>query len=132
MKKYLYIGLGGFFGAISRYLIKSINLFNYSGNFPINTLLINVTGSFILALFLSAALDWLEISEEARLGFSTGFLGAYTTFSSMCKETVGLMNRGNLGTAFFYLTASIMLGLAAAYLGYKAYKGIYKIAGKAD
>lgn len=117
MKKYIYIGLGGFLGAISRYIIKGVTIYHYKEHVPLNTLIINITGSFVLALLLSIALEILEFDADLRLGIATGFLGAYTTFSTLCKETVNLMMEGNYYSAISYITVSTMIGLAAAYFG---------------
>nr|WP_242851510.1 CrcB family protein [Clostridium sp. DMHC 10] len=90
MKKYLLIAGGGALGAILRFIIKNINFYNYKQAIPLNTLIINITGSFVLALISTIAIDNLELDNDIRLGITTGFIGAYTTFSTMCKETVGL------------------------------------------
>ena len=84
---------------------------------PINTILINVIGSFLLALILTIALEVWNIKEEIRLGIATGFLGAFTTFSTLCKDTVTLINKGLYFSALSYVTISTLLGLCAAYFG---------------
>lgn len=117
MKKYIYIGVGGFLGAIIRFLIKTMPLQDYKELMPINTLFVNVTGSFILALITTVALEVLKMDENIRLGVGTGFLGAYTTFSTMCKEATELLTKGYFFSSLSYITNSIILGLAAAYLG---------------
>ncbi|WML37850.1 CrcB family protein [Clostridium sp. OS1-26] len=84
---------------------------------PLNILFINVIGSFLLALITTTALEVWEINSDIRLGICTGFLGAYTTFSTMCKEAVTLLDKGYYFSAVTYLTNSVFLGIAAAYLG---------------
>ena len=117
MRKYVFISIGGILGAISRYLIKGVHIYHYHENAPLNTLIINVTGSFILALVLTISFEVLKFDASIRLGIATGFLGAYTTFSTLCKETVGLLHEGDYFSAFSYITVSAMIGLAAAYFG---------------
>lgn len=117
MRKYIYIGCGGFTGAILRYLIEQIRLQNYHENIPLNTLFINVSGAFLLAFILTIAFEVWEMDSDIRLGITTGFLGAYTTFSTLCKETVMLLRGGEYLSAISYITASAMLGLGASYLG---------------
>jgi CrcB protein len=117
MRKLIFIGTGGFLGACLRYFVKSIVIFKYAGLFPVNTMIINVSGSFILAFFLTTAYEIIDISGDARLGFAAGFLGAFTTFSTMCKETVMLLERGSYASSFVYLTGSIILGMLFAYSG---------------
>lgn len=117
MRKYIFIGAGGFLGAILRYYIKSIQIYHYKEAIPLNTLIINIAGSFMLALILTTALEVWEFDSNIRLGIATGFLGAFTTFSTMCKETVLLINSGYYFSAISYITISTMLGLGAAYFG---------------
>jgi fluoride exporter len=117
MKKYAYIMIGGSLGAMLRVAVKSISIGPQQGGFPLNTLIINITGSFVLALFMTMTLEIFEFDADIRLGISTGFLGAYTTFSTLCKESVILILNREYITAVSYLTASTVLGLAAAYLG---------------
>ena len=117
MQKYIYISIGGALGSVLRLLIGNAHIGNYNGIFPLNTLAINIVGTFTLALFLTVAYEIMEIDADLRLGVSTGFLGAFTTFSTFCKETASLMTGGEYFTAVAYITISAILGLAAAYLG---------------
>lgn len=117
MQKYIYIMIGGALGAVLRLLVKNTHIWNYFGNIPLNTLLINITGCFLLALFLVVALEIIDVDANVRIGVSTGFLGAFTTFSSLCKENVLLMLSGNYFSAISYVVISIVLGLGASFLG---------------
>ena len=126
MKKYIYIAVGGMLGAMSRYGIENIRLWHLQ-DFPVQTLLVNITGSFFLLLFLTTAFEVLEFDANIRLGIATGFLGAYTTFSTLCKETVSLMIAGDYLLAVLYIMVTAVLGLGAAYLGVLAAR---KIIGK--
>ena len=123
MKKYLFIGLGGFIGATLRYLSGMMafpaladRVSPILAGFPVNTLLINLSGCFVLALFLNIALELWELSPELRLGIATGFLGALTTFSTLCGEIASLVSARLFLTAFAYLMASIVLGAVLIYL----------------
>lgn len=117
MKKYIFIALGGMLGAMLRYKIEHIHIYHYKEVVPINTLMINISGSFVLALVLTIAFEIWQFSSDLRLGIATGFLGAYTTFSTMCKETVNLMRQGDYYSSISYIGFSTMFGLAAAYFG---------------
>jgi CrcB protein len=96
---------------------KKITLYSFLNDFVFNTLVINVSGCFILALLLTVAFEIWEFDAEIRLGIGTGFLGAYTTFSTLCRETTELLFKGYYFSAVSYITISVVLGLAAVYLG---------------
>ena len=117
MRKYVFIGCGSFAGAALRYLAKGIQICNYHGNVPLNTLLINVLGALMIAFISTIAYEVWAFDSDVRLGLTTGLLGAFTTFSTLCKETVGLLQDGCYFSAISYMTVSVMLGLASAYFG---------------
>ncbi|MDD4715285.1 MAG: CrcB family protein [Oscillospiraceae bacterium] len=117
MKKYILIGSGSFLGTICRYLLKTVHFGGFHEWIPLNTLMINVSGSLVLALILTVALEIWSFDPDLKLGITAGFVGAFTTFSTLCKETVGLMRAGNYSSAISYLAISAILGLGAAYLG---------------
>lgn len=117
MRKYILIGIGGILGSILRYWFRGVPIYHYHENVPLNTLIINVTGSFILALILTVAFDVWEFNSDIRLGIATGFVGAYTTFSTLCKETVVMLYQGDYLSAVSYIAVSTMVGIAAAYFG---------------
>ena len=117
MRKYIFIGCGSFVGAALRYLVKGIQIYNYHENVPLNTLLINVFGALIIAFILTIAYEVWAFDSDIRLGLTTGLLGAFTTFSTLCKETVGLLQDGYYFSAISYMTVSVMLGLASVYFG---------------
>lgn len=117
MRRLLYIGAGGFLGAIFRYSIKNLELFSFGGTFKYNVLIINIAGCFIIAFFLRLAIDIWDLDTDLRLGISTGFIGAFTTFSTLCKEYMGLVNNGNILLSSMYLFLSVTVGIFAVYLG---------------
>ena len=111
-------------GAILRFLAKNIPIYNYHENVPLNTLFINVSGCFILGLVLTVAFEIWKFDADIRLGIGTGFLGAYTTFSTLCRETAELIDKGYYFSAVSYITLSVVLGLAAIYLGVVLARGV--------
>lgn len=120
MKKILYLTCGSAFGAVARYQLENITIVGYQGFFPLNTLIINLSGAFLIALILTI---WSEVREfdcDLRLGLTTGLMGAYTTFSTLCKEASSLLFAAKYLTAFCYLSTSLLLGLGAVFLGTKA------------
>jgi CrcB protein len=117
MRKYLYIGLGGFLGAVLRTAIKSSSMLKTDVEFPLDTLLINVFGSFLIALFLTLCIKAIKIDLDIRLGITAGFIGAFTTFSTVCKEVLGLLEQEKAYLAIFYSFLSVTLGIVAVYTG---------------
>lgn len=114
----LVVGLGGFIGANARYFLSVWLTGRLGGMFPFATLIINVSGSFLLGIFLA----WLDtrtqtVAPEVKLLFATGFCGAYTTFSTFATDTIGLAHGGHAGTALIYVLATNGLCLGAALLG---------------
>ena len=116
MMKILYIGLGGFFGSIARYLAaKHIN--NLTGNFPLGTLFVNVTGSFILGFIIYSVASGKNIPSEFRDFATIGFIGAYTTMSTFAYESFRLAELSEV--IFFILNVVLNVGLCllAVYFG---------------
>ena len=108
----LCVGAGGFLGAIARYGLALFVDARLESAFPFATLLINVTGSFVLGT-LSGALEFATWPPEVRLALGVGFLGAYTTFSTFGAETIVLLEEGSVGLAVVYVGGSVILGLLA-------------------
>lgn len=117
MRRIIYIGVGGFLGAISRYWIKNWSVLHISSQFYLNTVIINIVGCFLMALFLRLAFDIWELDPDLRLGIATGFIGAFTTFSTLCRETVTLFLSGAVIYSLLNLILSVTAGIAAIYLG---------------
>jgi CrcB protein len=122
MKKYLSIGAGGALGAILRYALQQLPLPLDPIYRPLITMLINISGSFLLGFLTILLLKCLPVKPEIRLGMTTGFLGGYTTFSTFCKESVLLFLSGHLLLSVAYAAASVILGLTAAWFGILAAK----------
>ncbi len=116
IKNILLIGLGGGIGSMGRYL-ASLLLMNKS--FPVATLLINISGSFIIGLVAAYALknEWFAVNW--KLFLATGICGGFTTFSAFSLENLQLLQQGKYLWALLYIAASIVLGLMATFFGYK-------------
>jgi CrcB protein len=117
--KIWWVGLGGFLGANARYWLGVWFEGRSRGPFPWATFAINVSGSFLLGLFMVLALERgvLPRAPVLRLLFAVGFLGAYTTFSTFTYETLVLAETGSPGRAFANVAGSVAAGLLAAWLG---------------
>ena len=116
MIRILYIGLGGFLGSVARYLVaKYIN--NYFSNFPLGTLFVNVTGSFLLGFIVYSFLTGKNISPEFRDFSTIGFIGAYTTMSTFAYESFRLMELSETMFFVFNIVLNVALCLLAVYFG---------------
>jgi CrcB protein len=105
----VWVALGGCLGAVARYWLADWVTQRTGPGFPYGTLLINVTGSFVLGL--------IQLDPRWRLFFAVGFLGAYTTFSTYTYESVELLLAGRWWAGLANVLASNVLGLVAAALG---------------
>lgn len=108
--KILFIGAGGALGSVARYLINISPLAGLFEKFPFPTFFINVSGSFLIGLFLILLTDKWEVSDHLRMAIIVGFLGAFTTFSTFEMEIYGLIKERQLVTAFLYLFLSVAIG----------------------
>lgn len=113
----LAVGVGGFIGAISRLGVGVAVGRWFTGRFPLGTFIINITGCFILGWFLTVSSDRLAISDTMKLAVATGFVGAYTTFSTFMFESTRLMDEGAWLEAMVNIIASLIVGLIAVRLG---------------
>jgi CrcB protein len=111
------VGAGGFFGAISRYLVDGWVSGSTGGGFPWGTLVVNVTGSFVLGLLFAASVERGLLPAEIRAPVLIGFIGAYTTFSTLTLETWRLVEDGSYILAIANMGGSFALGLAAIVAG---------------
>lgn len=111
------ISMGAVLGANARYLVSQWMTSRWPGPFPWGTLLINVTGSLIIGFYLTLVTERFAGRATTRLFIATGFLGAYTTFSTFSYETVTLIRQGLFLGAVLYVLASLVLGMAAVVAG---------------
>lgn len=114
---YLLVGIGGFLGANARYLLVNWIGMRYGTHFPYGTLCINVTGSFIIGLFLVLISERFPVHPNWRLFFSVGFLGGYTTFSAFSFESLALIQHGFWLPGLVNIVGSVLLSLVATLSG---------------
>ena len=110
---FLMVTVAGAAGVAARYGIS--NLF-HGDLLPWATVGINVVGSFLLGLLIVMPLAWVD--PEARLALGVGFLGGFTTFSTFSVQALVDFDAGEPGRALLYIAASVLLGLAAAAVGF--------------
>jgi fluoride exporter len=117
MRMVWYVALGSGVGGVVRLLLGSWVQDRFGGAFPLGTLVINLTGSFVLGFLLHYALETPAIGADARALLTTGLCGGYTTFSTFSYETIRLVEDGEYGRAALYVTASVVLALLATACG---------------
>ncbi len=117
MSRFLIVAIGGALGAVSRYGVALVVATFWKRDFPLATLLINITGSFILGFFSTFAAERTSFDPMWRLLIATGFVGAYTTFSTFEYETQRLTESGAITWAALNVVTSVVAGFAAVHLG---------------
>jgi CrcB protein len=111
----LLVGLGGFLGAISRFVVGTLIAGRWGTSWPWGTFVINISGCFMIAFFVTLTSERIAIHEAWRYLFPIGFVGAYTTFSTYEFETMRLLEGGAWARAASYVVASTVVGLAAVF-----------------
>jgi len=118
------IGIGGFLGSVTRYLLTNFVNNYLSSNFPYGTLAVNILGCFLIGIFVGLFDRGNILSPEWRLFLATGFCGGFTTFSTFSYENIKLAQGAEFFNLSLNVAASVFLGLAATYLGMLIIKSI--------
>jgi CrcB protein len=124
IRRLLLVCLGGAVGSGLRYLTAVALAPKASGGFPASTLTVNVFGCFFLELLLAVATGSTRLSLETRLLLGTGLLGGFTTYSTFNTETLALFRQGSPGLAIAYVSATLLVSLAAGVMGAWAGRGL--------
>jgi len=117
MSRFLAVAAGVALGAVARYAVALLVAMFWKRDFPLATLLINVSGSFVLGFFSTFAAGRISVDPMWRLLVATGFIGAYTTFSTFEYETQRLTESGALWWGALNVITSVAAGFAAVQLG---------------
>ncbi|MCC6865632.1 MAG: fluoride efflux transporter CrcB [Ignavibacteria bacterium] len=112
----IYIGIGGFIGAISRYLLSRW-LNNFLPSFPLGTLTVNVIGSFILGFVMYSVTAGRNISPELRDFITIGILGGFTTMSSFAYESFRIAELNQVILFTLNIVLNVVLCIMAVYAG---------------
>jgi fluoride exporter len=116
---YIAVGLGAVVGANLRYVIATWAADRWGAGFPFGTFIVNVSGAFVIGLFLAAVAARTGFGPLVRLFVVTGFLGGYTTFSSYAWEALALASAETWARFGVYVVGSNLLGLAGVWVGAK-------------
>jgi len=114
---YLWVGIGGFFGANARYVVTRLAVDRVGPSYPWGTFLINLIGAFLIGVVLTIIMESTDADPFWRQVIVIGFLGGFTTFSSYTFEAIALAQRGEWGGAGLYVVGSNVLGLIACLAG---------------
>ncbi|HZW88124.1 MAG TPA: fluoride efflux transporter CrcB [Myxococcaceae bacterium] len=124
MTRVALVALGGAIGSVARYGVGALAAQLLGPAFPWGTLLVNLSGSFLIALVMHVALSGSAISLELRIFLTTGIMGGFTTYSSFNYETLALINQRAYGMASLNLAATVVGCLVAGVLGLAAGRGL--------
>jgi CrcB protein len=120
MKGILLVGLGGFAGSVARYKLGGLVLhLTAQERFPWSTFAINVAGCLVAGALAGLAEDYELFGPDTRLLVFTGLLGGFTTFSAFGLDALFLLRRGEVATGLLYAGGSVVVGLAAAWIGWR-------------
>ncbi len=118
MRNLLIVGMGGFFGAVMRYLVSGgVQKWTQSVDFPYGTLSVNLIGCLVIGML--TRLDEIHslLTPEMRFFILIGMLGAFTTYSTFSNEAMNLINDRRFSIAVLYIAAHLVMGLLAVLVG---------------
>lgn len=122
IKSLLIVGLGGGAGSMLRYGVQKFLNVQDTAGFPTGTLIVNISGCFLIGVLLSIFNRSVSLHEEMKLLLMTGFCGGFTTFSAFTLEGIGLLKENKTALFVIYLTASVVGGLLATLIGIRIAK----------
>ena len=120
----VWVGVAGFFGAVARYWLDGWVSRLSGGGFPWGTLAVNISGCFLIGLLATVFTERLLPHPTARIAVTVGFIGAYTTFSTFAYESLRQLQDGSFGFLAANVLGSVVVGIAAAWLGVTAGRAI--------
>lgn len=109
----LAVAIGGAIGSVARYLVGIASGRLFGIDFPWGTLIINVTGSFLIGAFVALFATKWDLPQVARIFLTVGICGGYTTFSTFSLDAWYLIERGQTAAGSAYMIASVVLSVGA-------------------
>ncbi len=117
IKTILLVGTGGFLGSVSRFLASKFMQDNFPSAFPFGTFFVNISGCLMIGLIYGFSERSSLLTSGWKLFLAVGFCGGFTTFSTFANENLSLLRDGEYYYFFIYTGLSIILGIAATFLG---------------
>jgi CrcB protein len=109
--------LGAALGGLARYVIGSVVFARYSSRFPVGTIVVNVSGCFVIGILMSSLMARGDPKPNLRLFLVTGILGGYTTFSSFAWESFEAIDKDRAWIGLANILVSVVAGVIAVWLG---------------
>jgi CrcB protein len=122
IKHFLIVGLGGGAGSMLRYAVQKMFYSPGIAPFPTGTLLVNLSGCFLIGVLWGVVSRSLTWNDEMKLLLMTGFCGGFTTFSAFTLEGIGLLKENKAALFFVFVAASVVGGLLATFIGIRIAK----------
>lgn len=122
IREILAVGAGSFAGGALRYIISRM----LNAGFPWGTMVVNISGCLLAGIFLAMIEKGGIASHEVRLLLTVGFCGGFTTFSTFMNEGFAMLRTANYLPFSLYIAGSILLGLAAVWLGWWAVRAVWQ------
>lgn len=116
------VAAGGALGSVARYLVGIGSGRLFGTNFPWGTLIINITGSFLIGTFIGLFATKWDLPQAARIFLTVGICGGYTTFSTFSLDAWYLIERGQSMTSLAYMLASVVLSVIALFAALQLFK----------
>jgi len=119
------VALGGAFGAVARYGVNISTVHIFGHGFPWSTLAVNILGSFLMGVLIAKFSTMDNVSHEIKALSVTGFLGAFTTFSTFAVESFFLIKNGLIMESLVYISLNLFGSIILAAAGYKSIEAIF-------
>ena len=113
LQMYLAVAAGGAIGTVARFFVSGVVANAFGQTFPWGTLIINVTGSFLIGAFVGLFATKWDLPQVARVFLTVGICGGYTTFSTFSLDAWYLIERGQTAASTAYMLGSVVLSVAA-------------------
>ena len=122
IKNLLIVGLGGAAGSMLRYAVQRFFQAQTAAAFPTGTLLVNIAGCFLIGILWGLSFRFTAHAESWKIFLMTGLCGGFTTFSAFTLEGIGLLKESKTSLFIIYVTASVVGGLLATFIGIRIAK----------